>query len=323
MAVRYVNTASTAGGDGTTNATTGANRAYASLNEWEAARQAVLSEPEECICEGATADATAVVISGWTLTAANYISIYTTQANRHGGKWNTGKYRLAVGHALALRIQEDYVRLDGLQISSTFTYATAVGIVTHDALGTAGEFRISNCIIKEASASGYGGYGLIFSYVTGVNSYVAKVWNTIIYDVRKSGAFGIKTEDTDWVLHCHNVAIHNCDTSFYNNAGTFNAKNCGSAAAITAAFSGTITQTTCSSTTPTFVDETNDDFHLAAGDTTWKDVGTDLSGDANLAFSVDIDGETRSGTWDIGADEYIAAGGGAKFPVPHLYWSEA
>ena len=56
-----------------------------------------------------------------------------------------------------------------------------------------------------------------------------------------------------------------------------------------------------------FVDEANDDFHLASGDTSAKDAGTDLSADGQLAFSDDIDGATRSGSWDIGADEAAAA----------------
>ena len=56
----------------------------------------------------------------------------------------------------------------------------------------------------------------------------------------------------------------------------------------------------------TFVDEANDDFHLASTDDTGaKDYGTDLSSDPNLSFNDDIDGDTRSGTWDIGADERI------------------
>jgi hypothetical protein len=57
-----------------------------------------------------------------------------------------------------------------------------------------------------------------------------------------------------------------------------------------------------------FVDEDGDDFHLNASDTVAKNKGTDLSGDSYLPFSDDIDGQTRSGTWDIGADEYVAAG---------------
>ncbi len=57
----------------------------------------------------------------------------------------------------------------------------------------------------------------------------------------------------------------------------------------------------------TFEDEGNDDFHLGSADTVAKDKGTDLSTDANLPIWDDIDSDERSGTWDVGADEYIAA----------------
>ena len=52
-----------------------------------------------------------------------------------------------------------------------------------------------------------------------------------------------------------------------------------------------------------FADTTAYDFHLHSSDTTAKDAGTDLSG----TFTDDIDGDTRSGTWDIGADESQAS----------------
>jgi hypothetical protein len=49
----------------------------------------------------------------------------------------------------------------------------------------------------------------------------------------------------------------------------------------------------------------SEDFHLPAG-SALIDVGTDTSGDAApLNFTDDIDGVTRTGTWDIGADEYV------------------
>lgn len=47
------------------------------------------------------------------------------------------------------------------------------------------------------------------------------------------------------------------------------------------------------------------DFHLKSGADA-IDAGTDLSG----TFTTDIDGVTRSGTWDIGADEYSAGSAG-------------
>ena len=60
-------------------------------------------------------------------------------------------------------------------------------------------------------------------------------------------------------------------------------------------------------TTVSFVDSANKDFHILSSDIYAKNAGTDLSADANLPFSTDIDGQTRSGFWDIGADEGPAA----------------
>lgn len=51
-----------------------------------------------------------------------------------------------------------------------------------------------------------------------------------------------------------------------------------------------------------FEDPTNGDYHLAAGSQA-QDVGTDLSGQ----FTDDIDGDTRSAPWDVGADEIAGA----------------
>lgn len=60
--------------------------------------------------------------------------------------------------------------------------------------------------------------------------------------------------------------------------------------------------------TPTFVDAANDDYHLASGDDGSFE-GTDLSSDADYAFSTDMEGVTRV-DWDAGVDEYIAAATG-------------
>lgn len=53
-----------------------------------------------------------------------------------------------------------------------------------------------------------------------------------------------------------------------------------------------------------FVNAAGGDLHIDSTDTIAKDNGTDLSG----TFDDDIDGDTRSGSWDIGFDEYVAAG---------------
>jgi hypothetical protein len=51
----------------------------------------------------------------------------------------------------------------------------------------------------------------------------------------------------------------------------------------------------------------SNNYHLSSFDTAAKDAGVNLSGDVNLPFNTDIDGQTRSGTWDIGADEYVVS----------------
>jgi len=62
---------------------------------------------------------------------------------------------------------------------------------------------------------------------------------------------------------------------------------------------------TGNSSSDLFVDFGIDDFHLKSG-SVLIDAGADLSSDGYLNFSDDIDGDNRSGTWDIGADEYVA-----------------
>lgn len=66
---------------------------------------------------------------------------------------------------------------------------------------------------------------------------------------------------------------------------------------------------------PTFSQTTNatsgvtlesDGYHLSSSDTGAMDDGTDLSSDGVFIFTDDIDGDTRSGSWDIGCDEYIS-----------------
>lgn len=58
-----------------------------------------------------------------------------------------------------------------------------------------------------------------------------------------------------------------------------------------------------------FVDAANDDVHLKLG-SDLIDAGYDYS--ATTGANYDIDNVARSGTWDIGADEYVAAGGAAR-----------
>jgi len=63
------------------------------------------------------------------------------------------------------------------------------------------------------------------------------------------------------------------------------------------------------SQTFTFVDGSGGDYRLASGDAGARTFGSDLSGISVGPFSDDFDAIARGATWDIGADQFVAAGG--------------
>jgi hypothetical protein len=158
--IRYVNTASTAGGDGTTNATAGANRAYATLAaavSGEAADLVSLNVWLHIYCEGTAIDVSSPDVTGYTTSEACRILIECSSANRHSGKWTTAKYRL--GNTFSgLNIQEDYVTVQGLQIIAGYLNDDH----NHHAISIAAAAKnvtVRDCILRfdMASQALYGG----------------------------------------------------------------------------------------------------------------------------------------------------------------------
>ena len=269
-------------------------------------------------------DTTAVTIDGWTTDADHYIRIYTTETARHDGKWNTSKYRLDgvprnVWAGGLLDINEDHVRIEGIQVNSQ------LGTVSSDRTGiriiSGQEIRISYCIVK---CSGTPSGGAMQGIRVEGGCQIAKIWNCIVYDWNKVSDWwdaGIYSEISN-TLYCYNNTVYNCRYGYKRgSSGSFLIKN-NIAQNCHDGFDGTFhsdsdynisdisgdapgsNSKTC---TVSFVDEANGDFHLVSDDTCAKNSGVDLSSDPNLSFNDDIDGEIRSGTWDIGADEYVAA----------------
>lgn len=123
-------------------------------------------------------------------------------------------------------------------------------------------------------ASAFRGYGstanVVASYVGNTSGSTLRLYNATIVGL----AYGI----------------------YQTGAGTAIAKNVGNRAST--ATVGTVTQTMCSTSAPTFE---ADGWHLASGDTTWRAGGTALDEDAAYSFSLDID-QDSIGTWPIGCD---------------------
>lgn len=340
MIIRYVNTDATPGGTGKTNDTTGPNRAYASLNEWEASEQQDLTAygdnpnpsnpsaedlgPHIVYCSGSSEDDTAVAITGWTTDSVNYIEIHVTQANRHNGFEGTG-YKLTSG-TTTLACYEEHIKIVGLELESTATPGPGgPSAFSMDINSGTSSLELSYCLIH-GNYDGMGGiYATLYSGTT-------KIWNTIIYSGGNSiyNSALIEVGDTNSVDRIYNCTLADSayDGIYINAGGTAHLKNnividCDNATIVAT----DSTNHVCNATdddpnldlgrgnkenqTFSFVDYSpytenpsapSYNFHLASGDKGARAYGYDLSEDADLSFTDDIAGTERFGKhWDIGA----------------------
>jgi hypothetical protein len=329
---RYVNTDSTAGGDGTTNATAGANRAYATLNEaftamrstaWAANRQ----QPT-IICSGTVADATTSTGTWTSLSFDCYLAIIGNAPNAL--QYDTNSYRIenATGTGGCLFNNGcPYLYVQSLQGKHTISSAVG-GRVTFNVLGpTSGWTIYDRChawgSIVNAQVNAVAAFS---TSSTSGDTHTLHVRNCCIHDYKATGQVHValvgQTVATSR-LHAYNNTVVNCGNGLVSNASNVLAKNNG-VSGCTDGYSGTLISGSTNnasdlaadatgtnarnSVTPVFVNVAGGDYHLDTTDTAWKDQGTDLSADATWPFSTDGNGSTRSGTWDIGADEFVAAG---------------
>ncbi len=273
------------------------------------------------------ADTTAVVVDGWTTGENNYIRIYTpsdtqTEANqsqRHNGKWDESKYRLEISTDDALEIHESYVRVDGLQVYLSTGNHNAIYIYGGStSANVSGETQVSNNIVKGDNVSEYQ-QGIYFYYIA---THTAKVWNNITYNFSAWSGDGIFIYDVDCTAYVYNnTSYHNRygivgllgtviakNNVSYNNTDNWNGVFSASGVNNLSGPGTDVDMPTINAQdgiAVSFVSTVSgsEDLHLASADTGATKHGANLSNDTNLEFAVDIDNETRVGTWDIGADE--------------------
>jgi len=310
---------------------TGYSNCFTSLFAWEAGYGGIdfgSCMQGDLVCAGksavakidgawTSADTTRFSINGWTTSLNNYIKIYTTPEARHTGKWDATKYRMEIPGATNYYIienYENYVHIDGLQLSATAPPSGFQDAITAENLAGSGEILISNNIISLAGATNTGsgistnsspnivvkawnnvfiggGYGM---YIYGTHY----VYNNVFYNCNN----GIRKVGATAIIVAKNNITQNCNDGY---GGTFSPSSDYNISDLAGDAPGANSQ---NSITVSFVDTTNRDFHLSPGDTAAKDKGADLSADANLAVKGDIDSQVRTGSWDIGVDEYGASG---------------
>jgi len=294
---------------------------YTSLDAWEDATGGVASGDvtalgagnnavAKCRSTGGTADTAPVTIDGWTTDADNYIKIWCdpTESYRHLGVWSDSKYRLTVGAETAIANYENYVRVQYLQLS-----VNGAGLCIRCYNTASSDIRISHCLGKNIGTLGNG-----FFFYTSVDTNAVTLWNCIAYDFQ----YGICVNSASAVVTAYNCTTHDCANGYYQAAGSLTLWNClgdhggnlnsfpfsgsyGAASDYNASSRSVATDGDHDRVSQTFTFLGAADFHLAENDGGARDYG--VSDPGGGLFSDDIDGQTRTGTWDIGADEYMSS----------------
>src|SRR5512139_1013009 len=254
-----------------------------------------------------TGTSTPILVTGWTSNSSYYVRIKGADSDKTAnnvGKWSTERYRIKSDTNYGcLQLSSDYTRVEDIQsemiINATASWRAAVALT---AVGTRAERCISRGTVSGTNTNQYIGFA------GGSAAGTRTIINCLAYDFHKSAETrgrGFQQGNTGTTLNVYNCTAYNTYRGFEATTGTANWRNCGSSVHADVGFSGG-SQTTCSTTAPTFKDAGNRDLHLDASDTTWTGVGTDYSG----TYTTDIDGQTRTVPFSIGCDQYVAAAQG-------------
>lgn len=227
MITRYVNTASTAGGDGTTNATVGANRAYAKLSDAAGALQnSSFADDLEILCCGAAADGAAnfpsygnYVQSGFRLSIRSNRSVST---GYHGGKWNTGTYRIEYegNNNFALSVSVPKFTVDGIQIK--MTGSDSWGILNTTACE---DSYLDDCLIWNAMPYSYLGIWNAIQFSSATDKYL-KIRNCVVTShIPSSYSGGMSLNSGSGAIEVYNFIVRGFVYGIYRFGGTISIKN--------------------------------------------------------------------------------------------------
>jgi len=275
-----------------------------------------------------TVDDASATIDSWTTATSSFIRIYTPVSasevgisQRHNGRWNSEKYNLSTGTSGSGRVLSvliGNIKIDGLQINAL----NLGGIFSNGPFAGRG-IVISNSIIKgeEHAAARHG---------IDWNGTAAQIflYNNIVYGFDYSGSYGIRlglgsftpapSIYNNTVYGCYTGIDIDADGYFKNNISTENVNADYSGTPKSGSSNNLSSDNTspnsgandcnlrpCRNQNVLFVNKAGFDFHLSDRDNAAKNNGSDLRADSIFPFSTDADGERRSGSWDIGADEML------------------
>lgn len=301
---------------------------YASLTAWEAAKNgdlvtATTIQVAECYDDDGALD-DAFTIDGSTTSTDYYMKVTTpVDSNRHTGKLSDGSagngFRITKSWGSSpppgvVDNQDDYTVIEWIQVS--LTQAGYGGTC----INNAAHATIRNNIIYSSGAS-YQSSGISID----ANGKTINVLNNIIFAASAANeANGLYI--SRGTMYAYNNTVNNFGIGIYlynyavsaylkNNLLTNNSTDYAvSGGGLTASATNITSDNTSpdgasyQSKTITYTDAANGDFHTSDADVV--DVGTDLgTTPAGVQYDIDnYDRDTGGGTWDIGADEYVASG---------------
>jgi hypothetical protein len=282
-------------------------RAYNSLSAWESARQGDLvsdDRREVAVCYDDGDFTTALTIDGSTTDATRYMMVTVADGQRHAGLAGDGAV-LDMGNAgTGITISDGYTRVEWLRVTRTGGAALRCGIL----VTSAANVSLDSLLVHDFDTGAGSCYGIVVE-----TSSSATVRNCVVYD---GTGWGIASNAASATLTVQNCTVYgitgrgiakitgsttstNCIAMGCSNtdfpAGQTQSYNMSSDASASGA--GSLTSKTAASQ---FVSLTggSEDFHLKTGADAIN-AGSDLSG----SFTGDVDGEIRSASWDMGADE--------------------
>ena len=320
--LRYIHTNSTAGGNGTTNALTGANRAYASATEWEAAEQTNLvtdGDTHRVLCSGTTADSF-LILAGWITGSSNFITFESNPddpAGRNfGNTYSDSHYRLepTTNDNDIVISAINFTIIIGIQLKPTSFVANGKRLITVNA---ADDVTIDSCRLNMDQAGKAGWFGIQGSTLTQrlciLNTLIDNIGSNFtgldfpsLTEVSYShnntvigATFGIKTAGTDTVSASNNL-VYNCGTSYVGDFDSASDNNSTDNAETTGGSNDRQNQSY------SFEDEAGSNYVLKPNDTGALQKGANLSAHANCPVITDLRSRNRSGAYDIGAFQYIS-----------------